>query len=58
MQPINTLSKLLLYLRDLLSTNDYELVLRSFGNDLETYIWNYIIQANQFSQDWWSSTET
>lgn len=50
-QPIKTLSKLLAFLRSFHTRNDFILITRSFASDLSRYIWNYIIQSNQFTQN-------
>lgn len=49
-QPIKTLSKELAFLRSFHTRNDFILITRSFASDLSRYIWNYIIQSNQFTR--------
>lgn len=49
-QPIKVLSKELSFLRSFHTPNDFTLITRAFAADLSRYIWNYIIQSNQFSQ--------
>jgi hypothetical protein len=49
-QPIKALTQLLSLLRRFHTPNDFDRVSRSFANDLQKYVWNFIIQANQFSR--------
>lgn len=48
-QPIKTMSKELAFLRSFHTRNDFILITRSFASDLSRYVWNYIIQSNQFT---------
>ncbi|CAN6660518.1 hypothetical protein TRVA0_032S01134 [Trichomonascus vanleenenianus] len=48
-RPIKTLSKELDFLRSFFTSVDYLRLSKSFGHDLQRYIWNYLVQSNVFT---------